>query len=78
VSTATVPLRQRITPADREVALAVINRVLPTYAQGMHAATDAVLRHEAERLEGVESTPVVKSMRAIVEGERLMRRGGAR
>jgi hypothetical protein len=80
MSTATVPLRQQITPADREVALAVINRVLPTYAAGLHAPTTSLsdLAHEAERLEAMPKSPVVKSMRAMVDSERAWRRHLAR
>lgn len=74
MNTATVPLKQWITPDAHEIGLAVINRVLPTYAAGIRAGDDAHLTHEAERLETQESSPVVCAMRAIVDAERLGRR----
>lgn len=67
--TATIPLVQHPTDADREYGLAVINACIPRYVTGMHAADLAVLRHEAERLEGLEASPVIKTMRAIVGAE---------
>lgn len=67
--TATVPLVQHPTDADRERGLAVINRVMPTYVTGMHAADLSVLVHEAERLESLPASPVIKSMRLIVGAE---------
>jgi hypothetical protein len=74
VSTVTVPLKQRITPDAREVGLAVINRVLPTYAAGLHTGDNEHLQHEAERLETQESSPVIRAMRAMVDAERIERR----
>lgn len=74
MSTATVPLRQQITPDAREAGLAVINRVLPAYAAGIHAGDNAHLAHEGERLEALPKTPVVTAMRAIVDSERTWRR----
>lgn len=61
------------TTAEREYALAVINRQLVIFATGMQAADDETLRHEAERLEAEPTSPVVKSMRAIVDGVRAAR-----
>lgn len=61
-------------PDAREVGLAVINRVLPFYAKGIHHYSLTELAHEAERVEGLEPSPVVKSMRALVDGERAWRR----
>jgi len=77
VSTLTVPLDQHLTDADREAGLALINACMPSFAAGMHAADDATLRHEAERLEAQRPSRVVKTMRAIVDGERAARRGKA-
>lgn len=65
-------------PDAREVGLAVINRVLPTYAAGLHAGDDAHLKHEAERLESLPKTPVIGAMRALVDSERTWRRHLAR
>jgi hypothetical protein len=74
----TVPLDQHPTAADREVGLAVINRVLPTYAAGLHSGDSAHLAHEAERVESLPPTPVAKTMRAMVDAERTWRRHLAR
>lgn len=77
----TVVINHRMAPvheptdAEREYALALINRHIVTFAKGMHAADDETLRHEAERLEAEPTSPVVKSMRAIVDGERAARAG---
>jgi hypothetical protein len=80
VSTVTVPLEQHPTPAVHEIGLAVINRVLPTYAAGIHARTTtaAMLAHEAERLESLPKSPVIGAMRALVDSERTWRRHLAR
>lgn len=67
--TPTVPIEQHPTAADRERALAVINQCLPAFAKGMHAADLPDLVHEAERLEGLPTSPVIKSMRLIVGAE---------
>lgn len=61
------------TDADREYALALINACLVDYDRGMRAADPETLRHEAERLEAEPSSPVVKSMRLIVDGVRVAR-----
>lgn len=73
MSTTTVPLDQHPTAADRETTLQLINRCIPVYAAGMHKASDEVLGHEAERLESEYSSPVVRSMRQIVDLERTDR-----
>lgn len=78
MSTVTRPLEQHITAADREVGLAVINRILPTYAKGIHAADARYLTHEAERLETLPESLVTSRMRAIVDSERAWRRHLAR
>lgn len=78
MTTVTIPLAQDITPDAREVGLAVINRVLPTYAAGLHNGDDAHLQHEAERVEALPKTPVITAMRAMVDAERLWRRHLAR
>jgi hypothetical protein len=78
MSTVTRPLEQHITAADTEVGLAVINRVLPTYARGLHAGDAAHLAHEAERVESLPPTPVANTMRAMVDAERTWRRHLAR
>lgn len=70
----TVPLDQHPTDADREAGLALINACMARFAVGMHAADEAELAHEAERLEALPKSPVVRSMRAIVDGERAARR----
>lgn len=74
--TATIPLDQHPTDADRETGLAVINRHIPIFAAGIRAADLATLRHEAERLEGLEGSPVVRTMRLIVGAELAMREVG--
>lgn len=63
------------TDADRDAALTLINRLMPTFAAGMRAADDLTLQHEAERLEAEPTSPVVRSMRQIVDGERAARAG---
>ena len=78
MSTVTVPLEQHPTPAVHEIGLAVINRVLPTYAAGLRTGDAAHLDHEAERLESLPKTPVIATMRALVDGERAWRRHLAR
>lgn len=78
MTTATKPLAQHITPDARAVGLAVINRVLPTYAAGLHTGDNAHLAHEAERVEALPKTPVVTAMRAMVDAERTWRRHLAR
>lgn len=65
--------RQPISPAKREYALALINACLVDYDRGMRNADPETLRHEAERLEAEPSSPVVKSMRLIVDGVRTAR-----
>jgi hypothetical protein len=65
-------------PDAHEVGLAVINRVLPTYAAGLHAGDAAHLAHEAERTEAMEESPVAHAMRALVDSERTWRRHLAR
>lgn len=74
MSTLTVPLRQHLTPAAREVGLAVIHRVLPAHRAGIHHHSRAELTHEAERLEAMQPSPVVRAMRAAVDDERTWRR----
>jgi hypothetical protein len=74
--TATIPIVQHPTDADRENGLALINRCMASFAAGMHTADEAVLRHEAERLESMPRSPVVRSMRAIVDGELATRPHG--
>lgn len=80
MTTATKPLAQHITPDAREVGLAVINRVLPAYYEGLHARTTTplMLEHEAERLEAMLPSLVVRSMRSMVDAERTWRRHLAR
>lgn len=73
VITATAPR-----PDAREVALAVIARVLPTYAIGLHAGDAAHLAHEAERLETLPKSLISDAMRASVDAERTERRRLAR
>lgn len=63
------------TDADREYGLAVINACLVDYDAGMRRADNLTLQHEAERLESEPSSPVVKSMRLIVDGVRATRAG---
>jgi hypothetical protein len=75
--TATRPIVQHPTAADRERALAVINAVMPTFATGMHCACLAELEHEAERLESLPPSRVVRSMRQIVDAELAAKRGAA-
>lgn len=65
-------------PDAREVGLAVINRVLPAYAAGLHTGDAAHLAHEAERVESMPHTPVATTMRAMVDAERTWRRHLAR
>lgn len=65
-------------PDAREVGLAVINRVLPAYAAGLHTGDNAHLAHEAERVETMPHTPVAVTMRAMVDAERTWRRHLAR
>jgi hypothetical protein len=65
-------------PDAAEIGLAVINRVIPTYARGMHAAATPTLTHEAARLDGLPKSPVIGSMRAIVDSELTWRRHLAR
>lgn len=74
MSTLTVPITQHPTDADREAGLALINACMTRFATGMHAAADTELAHEAERLEALPYSPVIRSMRAIVDGERAARR----
>jgi hypothetical protein len=69
MSSLTVPLEQHITAADRERGLALINRCMCRFVDGIHAADLATVQHESERLEGLQSSPVVKSMRLIVDQE---------
>lgn len=71
--TATRPIVQNPTAADRERALEIINRVMPTFAHGMHCACLAELEHEAERLEALPPSKVVRSMRQIVDAELAQR-----
>lgn len=78
MSTVTVPLRQELRPDAREVGLAVINHVLPAYAQGIHHCSLIELAHEAERVEAMPKSPVSRSMRAYVDAERAWRRHLAR
>jgi hypothetical protein len=78
VSTLTVPLVQHPSAADREIGLAVINRVLPTYARGLHSGDATHLAHETERVESLPRTPVTNAMRAMVDAERTWRRHLAR
>ncbi|MFC7276270.1 hypothetical protein ACFQS1_19935 [Paractinoplanes rhizophilus] len=73
MSTATIPLDQHPTAAAREYGLAVINACLVDYDRGMRTAADAELLHESERLEALPKSPVVRSMRAIVDGARAAR-----
>lgn len=72
------PVR-KLTDAERESGLALINRLMPVVAAGVHAADNETLRHEAERLEAEPTSKVIKSMRLIVEAERAERaaRAGA-
>lgn len=72
--TRTVPLAQHPTEAAREAGLAVINRCMPVFATGVHGLALPELEHEAERLEGLPTSPVIKSMRAIVETELAAKR----
>lgn len=65
-------------PDAREVALAVINRILPTYRIGLKHYTLDELKHEAERVETLEPSPVSRAMRARVDSERTWRRHVAR
>lgn len=67
--TATIAIEQHPSDADRELALAVINRCIPVFADGMHKASLPTLREEAQRLEGLPRSPVITSMRAIVDTE---------
>jgi prophage DNA circulation protein len=62
-----------MTEADHERGLALINRLMPTIVAGWEAMDDVNLAHEAERLEGLESTPLIKSMRANVASLRAAR-----
>jgi hypothetical protein len=75
-----VSVATALRPDATEVALAVINRVMITYAKGVHAETTTplMLQHEAERLEGLPKSPVNTAMRAIVDAERTWRRHLAR
>jgi hypothetical protein len=75
--TATRPIEQHPTAADREAALALINAVMPTFAHGMHCAELCELEHEAERLEALPDSKVVRSMRQIVDAELEAKRGAA-
>lgn len=61
-------------PDAREVGLAVINRVLPKHRKGIHAASNEMLRHEAERLEGQPPSPINTILLSHVDAERLWRR----
>lgn len=74
MSSLTIPIAQHPTDADREAGLALINQCMPRFAAGMHAADDATLRHEAERLEAQRPSKVVATMRAIVDWEMTARR----
>lgn len=78
MSTLTVPLVQHPSAADREIGLAVINRVLPVHRLGVHHYTSAELTHEAERLETQQPSPVIRAMRAAVDAEQTWRRHLAR
>ena len=55
-----------LTPAEREAGLALINRLMPTVVDGWRHADDGYLAHEAERLESMPGSPVIKSMRLIL------------
>lgn len=65
-------------PDAAEIAQAVIARVLPTYAIGLHAGDAAHLAHEAERLEALPKSLISDAMRASVDSERTWRRHVAR
>jgi hypothetical protein len=65
-------------PDAAEVGLAVINRVLPAYAAGLHAGDAAHLAHEAERVEALPKSLISDAMRASVDSERTWRRHVAR
>lgn len=65
-------------PDAAEIGLAVINRVLPAYAAGLHSGDADHLAHEAERVESLPHTPVATTMRAMVDAERAWRRHLAR
>lgn len=67
--------RHQLTEADRERASAeMIDRLMPHFAVGMHAADNATLAHELERLECLPYSVVFDRMRAIVAAEQAERR----
>jgi hypothetical protein len=63
---------------SRVVALRLINRCMPAFAAGMHAADDQILAHELFRLEALPSSPVNTRMIHIVEDEIRDRQAGKR
>jgi hypothetical protein len=77
VSTLTVPIEQHPTAADRDYGLAIINACMVDFARGIHTADPAELAHEAARLEALPRSPVIRTMRAIVDGELDARRAKA-
>jgi hypothetical protein len=67
--TATVPLDQHPSADAVERGLAVINRCIPKFVVFVHECDQAELCAEAARLEALPTSPVIRTMRAIVEGE---------
>jgi hypothetical protein len=51
------------------VAADMIERLLPTFTAGLHAADDQTLRHEEERCEALPTSPLIERMRAAIAAE---------
>jgi hypothetical protein len=65
------PVRTSLSERDYEL----INRLMPVVVAGWRKADELTLQHEAERLDGLPTSPVIQTMRAFVEAERALRAG---
>jgi len=65
-------IRTSLTERDYEL----INQLMPAVVAGWSKADGLTLQHEAERLDGLPTSPVIRSMRQLVDAERTARAEG--
>jgi hypothetical protein len=63
--------------SSRLATTLIVDRYIDRFHTGMHAADDETLEQEAQRLEGLPTSPAIQRMRAVVEGEQANRRDAA-